>query len=612
MDRNKKDPSSALPGHLKKARRIFPEKEKVRIISGLLRKWEHSRKPTLFHFPDLKRGTPVPATAPICIVSSDWPGLSNSCIGVLHQKGWNLTYLEALVLEYQGCELGVILLAISIQNREELRKFVREKKSLLEDLKVVATGSKAKSSLLAGETKRLQIYGHVIEYIKGMIRTRQEKECILMDDGEAYKFFSSRSESYLEERTYKDLAQQIVTNFRFLHAVRKTGGRPKFWIKNIKTTREHLTGISIAAFERDISLNDWLEAIYQAVPDYMIKYNKEFVTTDGIVVYRIELCDKNEKPYSKEKIQDIKRALMKAHISRRMDRVRWMELMGGFEHYMRAIIPLLIREFSLSRRPQVYMSITQMTTHVAKFKILIVSSISAPEETSYGYHVTEILEKESGISILSAKPPKKYGESEVSIIDIGADLYAFTNIEDVYKIIRRCLKDVIGEFRDFDEGMRKLEVTKLIQVKEMLKEYPENFVREFYYRLDDFYRIGAEPEEIAELIRMGIKGLEVYESKRDPYVLISKEYAIKSGQRFIPNSTILVLVYSSRMKLLSKVLELLHDYEVTLSKIERRDVTVVILRVQKDNGPIPSFAIEKIQDFFETIPSPSQDGISRG
>jgi hypothetical protein len=394
--------------------------------------------------------------------------------------------------------------------------------------------------------------------------------------------------------------------------VRKTGGRPRFWIKNIKTAREHLTGISIAAFERDISLNDWLEAIYQAVPDYTIKYNKEFVTADGIVVYRIEMCDKNEKPYSKKKIQDIKRALMKAHISRRMDRVRWMELMGGFEHYMRAIIPLLIKEFSLSRKPQVYMNIAQMTTHVAKFKILIVSGQSAPEEASSGYHVTEMLEKESGISILSAKPPKKYGDSEVSIIDIGADLDAFTNIEDVYRIIRRCLKDVIGEFRDFDEGMRKLEVTKLIKVKEMLKEYPENFVKEFYYRLDDFYRIGAEPEEIAELIKMGIKGLEMYESKREPYTLLSKEYAVKSGHRFIPNSTILVLVYSLKMKLLAKVLELLHEYEVTLSKIERRDVTVVIFRVQKDGRPIPSLAVKKIQDFIESIPSPQGGSIPRG
>ncbi len=612
MPKSKKSSLSSLPKRIRRARSIFPEKEKLYIISELLTRWQRSPKPTLYHFRDIKRGTKLPAIVPLCILSSDWPGLSNSCIGVLHEKGWNLTYIEALVLEFEKRELGVILLAITIRNKDELRKFTKEKKGLIRDLEVVATGSKAKTSLLAGETKRLQIYGHVVEYIKKTVKTQKEINGILGDDGEAFKFFSSRSESYLEERNHKDLAQQIITNYRFLETVRKTGGRPQFWIKNIKTKRENLTGISITAFERDISLNDWLEAIYQAVPDYTIKYNKEFVTGDGIVVYRIEMCDKHEKPYAKKKIQDIKRALTKAHISRRMDRVRWMELMGGFEHYMRAIIPLLIKEFSLSRKPQVYMNIAQMTTHVAKFKILTVSNLSAPEETSSGYQVTEALEMEDGISILSAKPPKKYGDAEVSIIDIGADLDSFTNIEDVYKIIRRCLKNVIGEFRDFDEGMRKLEVTKLIKVKEMLKEYPENFVREFYYRLDDFYRIGAEPEEIAELIRMGIKGLELYISKRNPYVLISKDFATKSGKRFIPNSTILVLVYSSKMKLLSKVLELLHEYEVTLSKIERRDVTVVILRVQEDGKPIPSPAIENVKDFFETIPSPAQHGIARG
>jgi hypothetical protein len=474
---------------------------------------------------------------------------------------------------------------------------------MLKDLRVVATGSKAKTSLLAGEAKKREIYGHVIEKIKTIITTQQEREAILKDEGEALKFFASRSESYLEERKYSDLAQQIVMNYHFLQRVRKTGGRPQFRIKNIKTTREHLTGITIAAFERDISLNDWLEAIYLAVPDYTIKYNKEFVTPDGIVVYRIEMCDKKQKPYSKKKIQDIKRALMKAHIARRMERVQWMELMGGFEHYLRAIIPLLIKEYSLSRKPQVYINIAQMTTFLAKFKILVVTGTSSTGKTGNAYTITEIMEKENGISIISAKPSKKYGDVEVDIIDIGADLASFTNIEDIYRIIRRCIRNVIGDFRDFDEGMRKLEVTKLLSVKEKLKSYPENFVREFYYRLDDFYRIGADPEEIAEQIKLGIKGLELFETKREPYLLITKEYSTISGVKTIPNSTILVLVYSSRMKLLSHILELLREYEVTLSRIERRNVTVVILRIQEDNKPIPHLAIENIEHFFETIPS---------
>ncbi|GAH26641.1 unnamed protein product, partial [marine sediment metagenome] len=170
------------------------------------------------------------------------------------------------------------------------------------------------------------------------------------------------------------------------------------------------------------------------------------------------------------------------------------------------------------------------------------------------------------------------------------------------KTVKRCVKEVIGEFRDFDEGMRKLEVSKLTEVKEMLEAYPENFVREFYYRLDDFYRIGAETREIAEQIKLGIQGLETYETKRKRYVIIKRKFFLKSGDRNIPNSTILVLVYSSKMKLLSRVLELLRDYEVTLSKIERRDVTVIILRVQQNNKPIPSQAIEKVENFFETIP----------
>jgi hypothetical protein len=170
MAKGKKSTVVLLPKHIREARSVFPEKEKLRIISELLMRWQRSRKPTLFYFPDLRRNAELPFIAPLCILSSDWPGLSNSCIGVLHEKGWNLTYIEALVLEYENRELGVILLAITIRNKEELSKFSSEKRALLKDLEVVATGSKAKSSLLVGETKRLQIYGHVVERIKAMIQ----------------------------------------------------------------------------------------------------------------------------------------------------------------------------------------------------------------------------------------------------------------------------------------------------------------------------------------------------------------------------------------------------------------------------------------------------------
>lgn len=597
---SRKELQKELHPIINKAWEFFPKKEKEEIVALLVEKWKVSSSSTVFCLPEIKKTQKTPFVVPLCVLSSDWPGLSDSCIGVLHERGWNLSYMESFIIEYEKRELGIVLLIIGIKTEDEKKKFFKEKNKILKDLKVVSAGSKAKTSLLAIETKKLKIFGHVTEKIKEISRSEQEMKDILKDDGEAFKFFSSRSESYLEERSYADLAQQIVTNYRFQELVRKTGGKPQFWLKNITTTREHLTGITIAAFERDIYLNDWLEAIYQAVPDYNIKYNKEFVTEDGIVVYRIEMCDRNERPYAKNKIIDIKNALTNAHISRRIERVRWMELTGGFEQYIRAIIPLLVKEYSNSMITQVYISIVKMTNYFAKFKILIVSGIPSSGRMNYGFRITETLEKENGISIISTKPPKKYGNLEVDIIDIEADLNMFSDIEDIYRIVRGSVRRVIGEFRDFDEGMRRLEVNKLTKIKKMLKAYPLNFVREFYYRLDDFYRIGAEPEEIAEQIKLGIKGLEKYETGDKRYVIIRKKFSLKSGNRMIPNSTIVVLVYSSKVKLLSRILELLQDYEVTLSKIERKDAQVVILRIQKNNKPIPLQAMKRIKHFLET------------
>jgi len=581
--------------------KVFPQEKKEKILTGLLKKRAKSKEPTLFVFPQIGDYEKVPASVPLCILSSDWPGLSESCIGVLHERGWNLSYIEGFIIEYGGEKLGGIFLVINIATEIELKKFLEEKNNIIEDLRVVATGSKVKTSLLIGETRKLEIYGYVLEKIKGMVKSEEEEKKILKSNGEVFKFFSSRSSSYLEERSYADLAQQIVTNYRFQHLVRKTGGRPKFWIKNIKTSRENLTGITIAAFERDNSLNDWLEAIYQAVTDYNIKYNKEFITEDGIVVYRIELCDRNNKPYSNKKIQAIKNALMKAHISRKMEKVRWMELMGGFEHYMRAIIPLLVKEYKLSKESQAYINIVQMTSLIAKFKIIIVAGAPLPGKTGYGYTITQTLEGENGIETISTKPPKKYGEVEVDIIDISVDLYMFPNIENVYRIIRKCISDVIGKFRDFDEGMRKLEVSKLGKVKKMLKSYSENLVKEFYYKLDDFYRIGADTGEIAEQIKLGIKGLERYIKGSEKYVILKKDFSLRLTDKTIPSSTIIALIYSSKRKFLSHILQLLHNYEVTLSRVERKNITIVILRLQQNNKPIPLEEVKKLKIFFETI-----------
>jgi len=581
-----------------KAWKFFPQAKKKKIVLSLLKKLIKSKKPSIFFLKKTMKNKTLPFFAPLCILSPDWPGLSDSCIGVLHEKGWNISYIEGFVIEYKSLQLGFLFLIIKIESLIQIKKFFRDRYEILKNLKVVATGSKAKTSLLVGDTRKLEIYGHVTEKLMEMVKKEVDLTEILKDDGEAFKFFSSRSESYLEERKCSDLAQQIIVNHQFQDYLRKSGGKPQFWLKNIKTVREHLTGITIAAFERDVSLNDWLEAIYQAVPDYNIKYNKEFVTHDGIVVYRIELCNKMGQPYPQKQFLEIKHALLKSHISRRMERVRWMEQVGGFEHYLRAIIPLLIKEYSLSRIPQVYISVVQMTGFMVKFKILLVSDIPQSKEMNYGYTVTKLLEKEGGISIISAKPPKKYGEAELNIIDIGATLDMFPNIEDAYRLIRSTVKQVIGKFRDFDEGMRTLEVSKSMKVKEILRSYPDNLIREFYYRLDDFYRIGADANEIAEQIKLGIKGSNIYEKKRGKYTILTKEFSYESEGKLIPSSTILVLVYSAKIKILSQILELLHNFEITLSKIERKDVTVLILRLQQNGKPIPPMAIKNIKTFL--------------
>jgi len=578
---------------LRGARRIFPLNHERAMFVGLMEKWRQVKDgKTVVRISQLKKRKMFPSTVSFGVLGSDWPGLSESCIGVLHQKGYNIGFAKGMVVEHHGQQLGVVIMAVEVNSREELDRLAADKKFLAETLSKSSIGSLAKAYLIARDGRRLETYSRVIEAIEKRC-SPDELEELLGRRGEAVMFFASRPEEYVYERRVEDLVDQIIVNSRFLKKVRETAGRPQVWIKNLKTRREHLTGITMAGYDREISLNDCLEAIEHAVPDFKRKFNKEFTTPDGITVYRLEICNSKDRPYSRDEVRHIRKALLQMATSKKFQRARWTDSPGGFEHYIRAIIPLLLREYRSSGIPQVYLSIAKSTDFYLEFKIIIILSGSRGAQEKQVFALVDTLESVPGMSVLSSKPPRMMGSEGFNVIDLQVDLDRFRDRRSVYQAIKTQLSNMIGQFRDFDEGMRILETQKLNQVRDHFKRTSEGLVREFYYGLEDFYRVSATVEELVELIRMGIRVQRKLVRSEKPFVIEGKNLAV--GPAHDTGLITLVGIASDLQTPSFKTcLGTLSDYEVTMSRVQREEATVLLLRVAKNGQALDEKGLKRL------------------
>jgi hypothetical protein len=574
-------------------RRIFPLSRERAMFVGLMEKWRRMKDgKTVVRISQMGKKEKFPTTVSFGVLGSDWPGLSESCIGVLHQKGYNIAFAKGMVVEHGGQQLGVVIMAVEVTSQQELDRLAADKEYLAETLSKASIGSLAKAYLIAREGRRLETYSRVIEAIEKQC-PQEELEDLLGRRGEAVMFFASRPEEYVYERKVEDLVDQIIVNSRFLKKVRETGGRPQVWIKNIKTRREHLTGVTVAGYDRELSLNDCLEAIEHAVPDFKRKFNKEFTTPDGITVYRLEICNGKGQPYSRNEIRHIRKALLQMATSKKFQRARWTDSPGGFEHYIRAIIPLLLREYRTSGIPQVYLSIAKATDFYLEFKIIIILSGSRAEQEKQIFSLVDALESVPGMSVLSSKPPRMMGSEGFNVIDLQVDLDRFRDRRSVYQAIKGQLSGKIGQFRDFDEGMRILETQKLAQVRGHFKSRSEGLVREFYYGLEDFYRVSATAEELVELIRMGMKVQRNLAGSGKSFIVESKNVSVGPAHDTRP-ITLIGIASDPRTPSFKGCLGPLSDYEVTVSRVQREEVTVLLLRVAKNGHALDGKSLNRL------------------
>lgn len=573
---------------------ISPSLENALLVC-LLYEWEKSREKTVVYKLDVEEDTGFPCTQLFGIVSIDWPGMSDSCVGVFHERKWNISFIKGTVMPHKAEMLGVVLVGVMVESKERLARLKNESTTIIQSLKSVAVGDRAKAWLIAREAERYETYMSTITRIRE-IQEGKDLDDLIGESGEAVRFFASRPVAYIRERKPADLAKQIITNYKAVKRVRQSGGKAQLKIGNLKTEAGYLTGVSVVGYRKDFTLDDCLKAINHVAPGFQIMFNKEFSTPDGIIVYRIEIVDKEGRPFNLRQMKRIESALRELAKGRRFERIRWIEKFGGVEGYARALIPYLAREQKSSGVTQVYITFGQTVELFAEFKILVVSGLAGSRPRRMGFKVLDKLDSAKGLSLVSYKNSRGPHNTLVQIMDVRADLAFFGGPDRVYPCVREILGQVIGDFRDFDRGGRIEEVDKVDKLLERLKGLDLLTVREIYFHLDDFYRLGAGVDELAENIETVMSVLKRFKEARTkrPYVLGKNILAQASEGKQVVLATILAVVDRTDGKSIGRWLDKLHGLDVTMSKIEKEDAAILHFRVSEDGKPLSHSRLSEV------------------
>jgi hypothetical protein len=535
------------------------------------------------------------------ILSPDWPGLSNACLGVIHAMGWNIYFVKGFTIQRRDRDMGAVIIGVRTDCEEDYQKLLKQTTTILNRLVNAAKVTKGKANILFEEIRKILIYSSVISQIESTYQG-DDLEALIGPEGEAVHYFNARSRDYIENRSIPDIAQQIIRNYTLIKEAHKTS-TIQMEICNLNTKSEgSFTGVTIAGPARMLNLEDSLKTIELTIPDFILKHNREFTTKQGISCYRIEFVDQMGHALNDLEQNRLKRAFATMVLNKRRDRAKWLESIGGFEQYARAIFPLLVKEAQKSGITQVYQSVDKATDLFIVFKIIAV--IPQPQKNGKDIlnQIVKKIESVEGLHILAVKPPRMFGNTLMNILDIKASLADIENTEAVYQVIRQKLVEAIGDYRDFDEGMRGMDTTKLHSIQRMITDIDASVIREIYYSVEDFYRISATINELIAHIRIACEMIEKIEKEQLEYHIMCRQVGTqnKAGE-LIPQASLGCIAYSHQLELLDGILDVLGKYDLTMSRLERIGKDILICRITEDEKPLSDAKMNQICDSIKKL-----------
>jgi len=567
------------------------------IVKATMLRWIDSEKNTVVYSEEVSEGDEKVGLI-LSIASSDWPGMSEACLGVVHSRGYNVWRLSGFVVDkfYQGKdeEVGLIVIYIKPKNKDLRRALFEEKDSIVRMLDYASLGKTGTALLVATESTKVQIMAMVVRYIEEKLSDNPQliKE-MTGPEGETAKFFASRSTEYLIDRTVKQLGDQIINNYTMIDEVRKNGPGD-ILVENMTNRKEELTCISITGKQEVISVDEVFIRLEHALPGFKRKFDKTFITRDGIKLIRLEITNSNDEFYVGDDLEKIKNILLKCiNKVTTLDNVIFAKnyLPGGQEHYARAIIPLLIREFESSNITQIYIAQSNSSEFSMSVKLLIVTA-KLIEAREFELQILEGIESNKAFFVANCMPPRTYGSYFILNFDIQADLDIFGSKYEVYIALKKYLQTIFPVYRDFDEGMRKENLRKLNAVKERLKNRDQNLISEIYYYLDGFHRYQAEVEELEIEIDTGIQALENAKKNINKSAIFIKNVPSINKKGY--KSTIIAYASKNKIDLKKCVANIMRRFEVTLCKVKEEPFVLIILNLQSGGKALSDQELESV------------------
>jgi hypothetical protein len=130
---SQKDISEKL-NRIAHSQQIFPLACQRALLIRLLLSYENTSKKEVIILDELDKAS-IPLTVTLGVLAEDWPGMSNSILGIVHHKERNVLFVKGLTVEYSKKKIGIVILAFNLYSAEEYQQYISEKKELISRIK---------------------------------------------------------------------------------------------------------------------------------------------------------------------------------------------------------------------------------------------------------------------------------------------------------------------------------------------------------------------------------------------------------------------------------------------------------------------------------------------